>query len=107
MNTPTYQAWPDRWGRCTRYSTHNSFQNALQHSYLRRILTKTKRQKIQEIVEKVRDEFEKLLAESHWMDNETKKATISKLKNITLIIGEPPEKFDEYIQAEMVGKSTT
>ncbi|KAJ3649739.1 hypothetical protein Zmor_021463 [Zophobas morio] len=69
------------------------FQYALEAEYLRRHVTKTKSKNIEEMMERILKEIKQHLREVNWMDENMRRAAISRLENMSYIIGGPEEMY--------------
>lgn len=68
--------------------------------YVRRFFRGDAKEKVVEMVQDIRDEFEENLKALEWIDPLTKRSAIRKAQTITTHIGHPPELLDDKKIAE-------
>lgn len=65
--------------------------------YARKYLPEEKREKVQEILTNVKNEFVTTLEENSWMDDESKENAVEKIQSVNEIIGAPGDYFNDTI----------
>ncbi|XP_045472319.1 neprilysin-2-like isoform X1 [Harmonia axyridis] len=83
-----------RWKECVDISA-GSLSTAAGALYVRKYFNEDARQNALEMVRDIRAEFERILKEVDWMDDETKKNAIEKAKSMSTHIAYPDELLDD------------
>lgn len=79
-----------RWKECVDLTT-SGLGISVGALYVKKHFKESSKATALEIVNRIRDEFEKILNEVDWMDEETRKAALGKLKKMATYIGYPDE----------------
>ena len=93
---------PPTWKRCVKKSGFNSYQRrklaaGAGSMYVRKHFDLEEKRDLGEMFSYTRHAFEKLLANTEWMDDETKKNAVKKMKKMDQVVAYPDELLDDEV----------
>lgn len=84
------QTSSERWKKCNDY-TNNYFPEAISVGFINAYFGRRERQNAEELVTYVRSQFNHVLNNLEWIDEETKSVATEKLGKMILAVGFPDE----------------
>lgn len=85
-----WQKDEERWRKCSEF-TNNYYPEAISVGFINAFFGRKERQNAEELVNYVRKEFNLVLDNLEWIDDETKSVAMEKLSKMILAVGFPDE----------------
>ena len=77
-----------------------SLPHAVNSEYTRRYFDEESKEKVENIVTNIKHEFQKIIRNLDWMDEETKKVALVKLNKMKSVVGYPKELMNDSLIIE-------